>query len=438
MSGKHALLSPSGAERWMVCPGSVMLSRGLPDSSSVHADEGTAAHELAAYCLGGGYRAANSRGHKLFVCSSKITGNDCVLWDAVDLTLFAIRNNFTIGDEMVTNVQAYVDFVYSLVDDGQLFVEQSTSIEHLTGEEGAEGTSDAVILTPRAIKVVDLKYGQGVRKEAKNNPQLMMYALAAYEEHSVLEDFEEVHLYISQPRLDHISGHKMSIADLLAFGEEVKKAAALATAYMKGDPIPEGAIAFTPGETQCRFCKASGYCDAQDKFVQAAVDMDFEDLVELDRATGMPLPVPDDLEALNLRMNVVDFLDMYAKAVRAKVEAKLFEGATFTDWKLVQGKKGNRAWANPEEVEAMLKKMKIKEVDMYDFKLISPTSAEKLHKAGTIGPRQWPKVQEAITQVDGKPSVQRMSDKRPALVITKDEDDFDNLEDKDLDDLLAL
>ncbi len=47
----HALLSPSSAERWMQCPGSVALSYGAPDSSSEYADEGTAAHELAAMCL---------------------------------------------------------------------------------------------------------------------------------------------------------------------------------------------------------------------------------------------------------------------------------------------------------------------------------------------------------------------------------------------------
>ena len=43
----HAKLSPSSAERWMTCPGSVALSEGYADRSSAVADEGTAAHELA-------------------------------------------------------------------------------------------------------------------------------------------------------------------------------------------------------------------------------------------------------------------------------------------------------------------------------------------------------------------------------------------------------
>ena len=47
----HAQLSPSSAMRWMTCPGSVALGAALPDTSSTFADEGTAAHFLAAECL---------------------------------------------------------------------------------------------------------------------------------------------------------------------------------------------------------------------------------------------------------------------------------------------------------------------------------------------------------------------------------------------------
>jgi len=64
---------------------------------------------------------------------------------------------------------------------------------------------------------------------------------------------------------------------------------------------------------------------------------------------------------------------------------------------------------------------------MYDFSLISPTSAEKLLKAK---PKRWSKAQELITQADGKPSVAPESDKRPALVITPAADDFNNLEEE--------
>jgi hypothetical protein len=68
--------------------------------------------------------------------------------------------------------------------------------------------------------------------------------------------------------------------------------------------------------------------------------------------------------------------------------------------------------------------MRVKLEDMYDFKLISPTTADKLAKAGTIGPRQWPKLQSLITQSEGKPHVAPSTDSRPALVVTPVVDDF--------------
>ena len=62
---------------------------------------------------------------------------------------------------------------------------------------------------------------------------------------------------------------------------------------------------------------------------------------------------------------------------------------------------------------------------MYDLSLISPTTAEKLAGAGTIGPRQWKKVIPLITRSEGSPSVAPESDKRPALVVGGNTDDFD-------------
>ena len=45
----HARLSPSGAHRWMRCPGSVALEAPFPDNSNRYSAEGTLAHDLAAH-----------------------------------------------------------------------------------------------------------------------------------------------------------------------------------------------------------------------------------------------------------------------------------------------------------------------------------------------------------------------------------------------------
>ena len=47
----HAVLSASGADRWLNCPGSVALTRDMPDTSSSYAEWGTTCHELGELAL---------------------------------------------------------------------------------------------------------------------------------------------------------------------------------------------------------------------------------------------------------------------------------------------------------------------------------------------------------------------------------------------------
>lgn len=55
-------------------------------------------------------------------------------------------------------------------------------------------------------------------------------------------------------------------------------------------------------------------------------------------------------------------------------------GEAIPGFKMVQGKKGNRAWTDAEEAEKLLKSMRLKTEQMYDLKLISPTKAAALQK----------------------------------------------------------
>ena len=126
-------------------------------------------------------------------------------------------------------------------------------------------------------------------------------------------------------------------------------------------------------------------------------------------------------------MSTTDLIEAWCKAVRAKVEAELLAGNSVPGFKLVQGRRGARKWADLTAAEQALKAMRLKVEEMYDLSLISPTTAEKLHKAGTIGPRQWPKLQTLVVQPEGMPSVAPESDKRPALAVQASADEFDNV-----------
>ena len=48
---QHAILSASGASRWLACPPSARLEQNFPNTTSEYAEEGTLAHELGEQVL---------------------------------------------------------------------------------------------------------------------------------------------------------------------------------------------------------------------------------------------------------------------------------------------------------------------------------------------------------------------------------------------------
>ena len=380
----HAQLSPSSAVRWMTCPGSVRMCEGIPDTSSDASLEGTMMHTVASHCLSRGTDAAGYVG-----VTDPETG----------LILQA---------EQAQAVQTYVDTVRDICETtgGKLLVEQRLSIWHMTGEEDAHGTADAVILTMDELIVIDAKFGRGVAVDAEENPQLMMYAAAAYVEHELAYDFKRVRMMIVQPRLNAMPEWTIPVTELNEFMEDVQVSAELTR-------HPDAPALLFPSAKGCQWCRAKATCPAITKTVMD----DFDTVV----------PETADERDLARIMANADMIEKWVKAVRAEVERRLLAGEPVPGYKLVQGKKGNRQWVDSDEAEATLKLMRVKHDQMYDYKLASPTSIEKLAKAGAVGPRQWTRIQTLITQSEGQPSVAPESDKRPALVTSATASDFDDV-----------
>jgi hypothetical protein len=366
----------------MSCPGSVRMCEGIPDTSSDASLEGTMMHTVSAHCLTRGTDAAGYVG-----VTDPETG----------LILQA---------EQAEAIQEYVDTVRSVVtaNGGELLVEQRLSIWHMTGEEDAHGTADAVILTMDELIVIDAKFGRGVAVEAEENPQLMMYAAAAYVEHELAYDFKRVRMMIVQPRLNASPEWTIPVFVLNDFMAEVQFCAELTRQF--DAPL-------VPSAKGCQWCRAKATCPA----ITSKIMDDFDTVV----------PETADERDLARIMANADMIEKWVKAVRAEVERRLLAGEPVRGYKLVQGKKGNRQWADPAEAEATLKLMRVKHDQMYDYKLASPTSIEKLFKAGAVGPRQWTRLQDLITQSEGQPSVAPESDKRPVLVTSATASDFDDV-----------
>lgn len=395
----HAKLSPSGAERWMLCAGSVALEAGLPDEDSEYSKEGTAAHEMAQLVLDSG--AADADKH---------IGRRA-------------SNGVEMTEDMADYVMTYVNNVRDYARGNELMIEQRLSIEHLTDEPDAKGTSDAVILTPDELQVHDLKYGRGVRKDAENNKQLMIYALAALREFEMLGEFKRVRLVIHQPRLEHLSEWDCSVDELNEFAQQVTARAEICASaviyFQKYGELHEKYL--VPGEDQCRFCKAKATCPSLRDFVMSRVTG--EDFVDLTQplAPVVEEHIKDEVQDNGLLANLlgaIDLIESWCKAIRSKADGELRAGREVPGYKLVQGRKGARAWSSETEVEAIMKSMRLKVDEMYSMKLISPTQTETLLKEK---PKCWKRVAPFVSQSEGGLSVAPVSDKRPAVVIKTEE-----------------
>jgi hypothetical protein len=383
-----------------------VLEAVIPDTTSKFAAEGTAAHELAALALA--------------------STNDAMAY--LGRVIQADGMDFTVDKDMAEHVQVYLDYVRGIQNPTSILFEQRMPLAPFTGEADAYGTADAVVVTDDELVVVDLKYGAGVSVDAEGNEQLTLYAAAALEEFGFLADIQRVRMVIVQPRKGNVSEWTVPVAELAdAMGSisfAAKEAIAAAQQHTSvGRSITTEAWQeawLNPGEKQCRFCRAKATCPALAQAVSTELVMGApaspDEFAVLEPRTDTPE------DKLARAMAAVGMIEDWCKAVRAEVERRLLGGEAVAGYKLVRGKQGNRKWTDETEATEAMKSMRLKVEQMYDLKLISPTTAEKLAKAGTLGPRQWASLQDLVTRAEGSPSVAPESDKRPAIQLTTAED----------------
>lgn len=335
----HSELGASGMHRWRNCPGSVKLSRGVPNISSTFAEEGTEAHELAASIL-----EARKLGKRE-------------------------PDTFEYEDEMVDMVGLYVDHMIALgswsPDAIQLF-EHKFDLSSIF--PGCFGTADGVTYYPseQLIVVTDLKYGAGILVDVRDNPQLKYYALGAMV--SLKWPIKKVRLEIVQPRTwagDPVSAYEMDVFELWEFADEIVEAA-------RRTQIDDTQLAV--GEW-CRFCPAaaSGVCPLIKNQV-----------VELAKGSLLNFDIPPiDYNYIGLMIKWAPVIKGVLSQVNEFAYQHARKGIKIPGTKLVQ-KRSHRNWKDEKEAYEQLSEH-IDPVKMSKVKMVSPSEVERMPLADIGG-----------------------------------------------------
>lgn len=339
----HSELGASVAARFFACPGSVLLSRGMPNRSSIHAELGTAAHALGELCLRGGQ-------------------------DTIEY-IDRVVEGHVVDETMADNVQVYIDVCREHLADAEAFgIEQRFDLARFNPPVPMFGTSDFWCRYPSpdgsaVLRIVDYKNGW-LQVAAQNNPQLKYYALGA-----MILDPAPVHKIeaiivqrdtVKRTEFDPVELIEWSI-DLIAKAHETQR--------------PDASLAAGPW---CRFCPARGQCAEQTRHALAVAQMEFA--VPVDSTPDSPRTAvgePPDSRTLDPReigaalARTAD-LEMWIKALRETATAAISRGVAVPGYKLVPTRP-QAGWRDPEAAVSLLSD--VFEIDPHTRDILTPPQA---------------------------------------------------------------
>ena len=379
----HSLLSASGSHRWLACPPSARLAEHFESTSSEAAREGTAAHELmeARLNLALGLIPAKEA-HKQIAkaeASEYFNGemDEHIDYVVSEMTEYVQQLKGIYGDKAVT---VYLETQFDLSD----YVPDCDKV-----------TGDITILYPGTIEIRDLKYGRGVQVFAKDNPQLLMYALGALLKYGKGLEIENVKTSIIQPRLYHYDSHTI---DSVTFFDWVN------TVLVPGAELADkGGGELKAGE-HCKFCPAKAVCSEMIRTVKDAARRAAESKALIDKLEAGALV--SIAEMLDLEALITD----YYKAAKEFALQQAKEGVSIPGSKLVRGQTKRRI-VDPEGLVMALQMEGHEENDLYVRSLKSLTELEK-----AVGKREFAKVAEGfVEKPEGELKLVKESEKGEAV-----------------------
>lgn len=372
----HAILSPSASNIWLRCTRAPRMCETIPDQQTDYARQGTQAHTLCQYKL------------------EKALGYD-VNDPRAELDL--------LDEEMESCSDDYVQFVMQLLTDMRqkcsdpvILIEQRLDFSEWVPE--GFGYGDCILVADGAMHVIDFKYGEGVLVDARDNSQMMCYALGAINLLDNLYDISSVSMTIFQPRRENVSTWTQDKFELFGWADSVLKPAA--------DLAYKGEGTFCAGE-HCRFCRARATCRARAEYNLELARYDF----------AMPDTLEDD--EISAILSKIDSLTYWAADIREYALTQALSGKHFEGFKVVNGRSVRRYTSETDVAKAVTDAG----FDPYERSILGITAMTKL-----LGKRRFEEILgQFVIKAPGKPTLVPESDKRMAASSAKD--DFSETED---------
>lgn len=372
----HAILSASGAHRWLQCLPSARLELEFANNESNAAAEGTAAHALCEHKLKKALRIRSKR---------------------------PVSNYNT--DEMEEHCDAYVEFVMEQLEiakqcctDPLVLIEQRLDFSCYVPQ--GFGTGDCIIIADKRLHIIDFKYGMGVLVDVVENPQMKLYALGALEIYDSLYDIEEVSMTIFQPRRENVSTWTISIKELKNWAEDELKPKAL-MAY-------DGEGEYLPGEW-CTFCRAAVKCRARSEYNLELAKHEFK----------MP-PLLTDFEIEDILSKLSDLTKWANEIISFATDAAVNHGKEWSGFKVVEGR-SVRKYKDENAVAETAKACGYK--DIYRQSLITLTEMQKL-----MGKTKFEEILgNLVYKPPGKPTLVPISDKRLSMNVSNIKNEFNEI-----------
>ena len=465
----HARLSPSDSKRWTSCTASIAFQEAnahrIKSGDTEWSNEGTQAHDWATKLLLGEIGPIdipeNFRDPVLSYtdhCQSLVTVHTTT-------SLQSCLDDAALGFDVPTDV---------------VFVEEQIPLYYQAEQTG---TADYIGLTAdngvaNRLFVRDYKHGAGVLVGTDENTQLAIYAHSVVKHLSGAYTFPDdcpVDIAIVQPRHREAGDPTpwvITVADLRTFCEDIEYRAIQARTaaervrerittvgvHVSNKEILEAApgAVFAPSEGDsgaCRWCKCKAFCSV--RLAAAVEECELPSMSAEDMLAQMPtLDKVESKEPVETRLSLVSealgsqgriITDEYlvnlvghAKAIRSflsdaeeYLEGRLLAGEQIDGVKLVEGRAGNRAWADSGAADTFLKGQGLKQEERCNFELKSPAQIEKIiadrlknstrtkNRFDQLVTRSNPKLTLAID------SDKRQSEKPLVSLMPKEEDDFE-------------